>query len=206
MYNMSIISNMIIIMKQNIVCLMLIFNVTMLFSQNVCEVTAYDSIVVPQIMSNEVKYFQCNFVEDKMMLSLNESFVSEGIIKYTPTEIIIEYTKPERIIIKKDANNNITVSNNNIIIKANAFHKQTITFIENIFKGGIDNMTKNYSVTTIDDSTQFIVEMTAKKKSRIRSMELYLDKSDNNAINRIIVKETKGNVITITFSERNVKM
>ncbi len=206
MYNMSIISNMIIIMKKNIVCLMLIFNATMLLSQDVCKVTANDSIVVPQIMSNEVKYFQCNFVEDKMILSLNESFISEGIIKYTPTEIIVEYTKPERIIIKKDANNNITVSNNNIIIKANAFHKQTITFIENIFKCGIDNMTKNYSVTTIDDSTQFIVEMTAKKKSRIRSMELYLDKSDNNAINRIIVKETKGNVITITFSERNVKM
>lgn len=203
---MSIISNMMIEMKKNIVCLMLIFNVTMLFSQNVCEVTANDSIDISQIMSNEVKCFQCNFVEDKMMLSLNESFVSEGIIKYTPTEIIVEYTKPERIIIKKDANNNITVSNNNVIIKANAFHKQTITFIENIFKGSIDNITKNYSVTTIDDSTQFIVEMSAKKKSRIRSMELYLDKSDNNAINKIIIKETKGNVITITFPERNVKM
>lgn len=192
-------------MRKIIICLVLICNVTLLISQNDYNEHVRDSIDVPKIMNEEMKFFQCDFVEDKMIQSLNESFISEGIIKYTPTEIVVEYTKPEQIVIKKDAEG-ITVNSNGKTTKANVLHKQTITFIENIFKGGIDNMTQNYDVTATDDSTQYIIEMTAKKKSRVKSMELYLDKSDNNAISKIIVSENKGNVITITISERNIIM
>lgn len=176
-----------------ITCLMLLCNFTLL-SQNVFENYA------------NVESFQCNFVEDKMMKSLNESFISEGTIKYTRAEIIFEYTKPEHIVIKKDADNVITVTKNDKVIKTNNFHKQTISFVENVFTGNIDNFTNNYQITTTDDVSQNIVKLTAKKKSRVETIELYFDKSDNYVIKKIIVRETKGNVVTITVSDSMIIM
>lgn len=176
-----------------ITCLMLLCNFTLL-SQNVFENYA------------NIESFQCNFVEDKMMKSLNESFISEGTIKYTRAEIIFEYTKPEHIVIRKNADDIITVSKNDKSIKTNMFHKQTISFVENILKGNIANLTDNYQIVTTDDADQNIVGLTAKKKSRVETVELYFDKSDSNVIKKIIVRETKGNVVTITVSDLKIIM
>lgn len=177
-----------------ITCLMLLCNDTLLFSQKVFEDYA------------NIESFQCSFVEHKMIKSLNESFISEGTIKYTQTEIIFEYTKPEHIVIRKNADDIITVSKNDKSIKTNMFHKQTISFVENILKGNIANLTDNYQIVTTDDADQNIVGLTAKKKSRVETVELYFDKSDSNVINKIIVRETKGNVTTITVSDLKIIM
>lgn len=181
-------------MRMIIICLMLICKTTLLPSQNVLDNYA------------DVKSFQCSFVEVKMMKSLDESFISEGAIKYSQTEIIFEYTKPEHIVIRKDADDNITVTKNDRNVKTNAFHKQTLSFIESLFSGNIDDFADSYQITTTTDDEQNIVELISKKKSRVESMELYLDKSDDAIINKIIVKEAKGNVVTITLSDTKIIM
>lgn len=157
------------------------------------------------LSQNDIKSFQCRFTEEKIISSLNESFVSEGSIRYSQKEIIFEYTSPEQLIIKKDSTNNISVLKDNEVVKTNAIHKQTINLIENIFKGDVKNQFQDFEIETSENEELDILVLTAKKnKARVESMELYFDKSNYNFINKIVIRETKGNIINISVSEHKI--
>lgn len=162
-------------------------------------------------LSQEMKYldiksFQCDFKEERTIRSLDSTFIYEGVITYNASETIIEYITPERLVIKKDSLDNVSVLKNNEPMKTNATHKQKVNFIENILTYDFKDNSEDYNIETTSNAEHFIAILSPKKKSRIESMEFYLDKTNDNIISRIIVKESKGNITTISVSNIKTSM